>query len=238
MRPLKAFISLFPGGKILAERHSYWRRNRRLKQIGNAEERFTSIYEENKWRDGESRSGAGSSLKATESIRKKIPALINSLGVKIILDVPCGDYNWIQHMEWFDEIRYIGGDIVKSLVDKNQQEYGDKNTSFAHINLTKGPLPAADLLLCRDCLVHLCYDDIDSAIRNFMESGIRYLLTTTHPAISQNIDIPTGHFRTLNLQIPPFEFCEPLEIFDDFDTGPKSKRLALWGREQLEGLIH
>ena len=61
MNPVKAFIRLFPGGKALTDRLSLRRWRRKLERIGNAEARFTHIYDVNAWKDKESRSGAGSS---------------------------------------------------------------------------------------------------------------------------------------------------------------------------------
>ncbi len=62
MSILKSFVSLFPGGENLARRFSYYRRGRKLARIGDTEDRFTYIYEHNKWQNPESVSGAGSSL--------------------------------------------------------------------------------------------------------------------------------------------------------------------------------
>jgi hypothetical protein len=98
MSILKSLISLFPGGRKLAEWHSYRRRSRRLERVGNTEDRFTAIYEQNQWRNKESRSGEGSTLEYTENIRKELPVLIERYGFKTILDAPGGDYNWFQQV--------------------------------------------------------------------------------------------------------------------------------------------
>ncbi len=59
---LKSFVTLFPDGKNLARRVPNFRRGRKLAQIGDTEDRFTYIYEQNKWQDSESVSGVGSTL--------------------------------------------------------------------------------------------------------------------------------------------------------------------------------
>lgn len=54
---------------------------------------FSEIFKTNKWRSTESVSGAGSELKYTANLRKHLPALFEELGVKSVLDAPCGDFN-------------------------------------------------------------------------------------------------------------------------------------------------
>lgn len=228
---LKSFVTLFPGGTNLARRVSNFRRGRKLDQIGNIEDRFTHIYEQNKWRDAESISGSGSSFEFTENIRKEIPGLLERFGVRRMLDAPCGDYNWFQSVNR-NNVSYIGGDIVKALVQSNNESYGDKTTSFVHLDITKDVLPVVDLWMCRDCLIHLSFDLINEALANFERSDIRYLLVSTYREITENHDIPTGHARMLNLRLPPFEFPEPLTTIDDPAQG-LGKELALWDRSQL-----
>ncbi len=233
MSILKSFISLFPGGKKLAEKHSYRRRSRRLERVGNTEDRFTAIYEKNEWKNVESRSGEGSTFEYTRNIRKEIPRLIEQYGLKTILDAPCGDYYWYQHVQRDMDTQYIGADIVEPMIRANEEKFGNENTRFIHLDIITQDLPDADLWLCRDCLFHLSYDDIFSAIDNFLNSNIRYLLTSTHSECDRNIDIPTGHFRQLNLELPPFSFCKPILSIDDWIYGMPVRHLALWEQKNL-----
>jgi len=48
---------------------------------------FTKIYRENFW-GGESRSGLGSDLVQTETIRTSLPKLFKELEIKSLLDIP------------------------------------------------------------------------------------------------------------------------------------------------------
>jgi SAM-dependent methyltransferase len=233
MSILKSFVSLFPGGENLARRFSYYRRSRIMAKIGDTEDRFTHIYETNKWKDPESVSGAGSSVKVTEKIRAEIPRLLEGFGIARMLDAPCGDYNWFRLVER-GQVEYIGGDIVQALVDKNQHAHGDETTSFVHLDITKDPLPDVDLWMCRDCLLHLSFELIDNALSNFERSSVRYLLVSTYPETTENHDIPTGHARMLNLNLPPFNFPEPLTLIDDTPDGAnETKQMGLWERSQL-----
>lgn len=234
MNLLKSLLLKLPGGRRLTESVSYRRRSRKLAKIGDTEGRFTHIFENNKWRDSESVSGAGSSLAATGLVREQLRDLLVELRVGTLLDAPCGDYNWFQHVTRPVGLRYIGADIVQTLIDINRQNFADELTEFLHLDIIDDRPPRADLWLCRDCLIHLSYDDIASAIDNFAGSEIPYLLTTTHRRVTRNIDIPTGHCRMINLEIAPFDFPPPLRYLDEDDPQGTGKCLALWSREKLK----
>jgi len=60
---------------------------------------FDRIIAENRWRDPDSASGTGSNLKQTETLRRELPATLSRLGVRTLLDAPCGDFHWMQHLE-------------------------------------------------------------------------------------------------------------------------------------------
>jgi hypothetical protein len=110
---------------------------------------------------------------------------------------------------------YVGADVVLALINRNQLEYGAPNRRFMHADLTKDKLPKADLILCRDCLIHLSFKDALATIRNFRKSGSRNLLITTDRSVEANRPIRNGGYRAVNLQLPPFNFPPPLELHRD-----------------------
>jgi glycosyltransferase involved in cell wall biosynthesis len=176
--------------------------------------------------------GPGSSLEYTESIRVGIPRLLRKLRVRTILDAPCGDYEWFRKIDR-DDVVYIGADIVAELVERNQRQFGDVRTRFVVLDVTCESLPKADLWLCRDCLFHFSDEDILITLENFLNSEIHYLLTTTYPRCVENEDIPTGSFRQLNLEIPPFNLPAPTERLDDWIEAHPFRQLALWDRVSI-----
>ena len=208
---------------------------RRLKQFKDAEAVFTAYYTRQYWEKGgaETVCGAGSTLEATTTLRRELPLLLHQLGVRRVLDAPCGDYTWFRLIPRPPEIHYIGADIVKPLIVKNREHYEDATTTFLPLDITRDPLPDADLWLCRDCFIHLSHADVGKALDNFLRSNIGYLLTTTYPECRRNRDIPTGHFRQLNLELAPFHFCPPSLYIEDWSAGRPVKKLGLWQREQL-----
>ncbi len=197
----------------------------------NIKKKFTNVYKENLFQGDESKSGVGSSMVQTEIIRKEIPKIINELGIKTFLDAPCGDYNWMREVKLRVD-RYIGVDVVKDVIKDNKRKYKTKNISFKSLNLIKNRLPKADLILCRDCLVHLNYKNSFRIIKNFKKSGAKYLLTTTFVERNQNVDLDNLFWRTLNLELEPFNFGKPLKIINEGCTEGENKFsdkcLGLW----------
>jgi hypothetical protein len=191
---------------------------------------FRDIYHSNLWGNKDSRSGAGSDLTQTAEIRRLLPLLIDDLGAKTMLDIPCGDWHWMKEAQLL--VSYTGADIVPELVERNQQLYGNETRRFVALDLIKDDLPKVDLVLSRDVLVHLSFNDIFSALCNLKKSGSEYLLTTTFTDRPTNPDIPTGQWRPLNLQKPPFNFPPPLRLINEKCTeGDGSwgdKNLGLW----------
>ena len=153
------------------------------------------------------------------------------MGISTVLDIPCGDFNWMRNID-LSGIKYIGADIVKEIVKNNKNQYEKNNVSFRHMNLIEDTLPQVDLILIRDCLVHMSYDDIFKLLNNVCNSMSQYLLTTSFTDRQDNKDIITGEWRPLNLQIAPFSLPKPIRIINEKCTQGKSsytdKSLGLW----------
>lgn len=194
-------------------------------------EAFRQAWRENHWSGGESRSGPGSGLDQTVALRAGLPVLLRKLGALSLLDVPCGDWRWMSAVD-LTGVRYTGGDLLNEVVEANQARFGGPNRRFIQLDLTVSPLPEADILLCRDCLVHLSFADIGKALENIGRSRISYLLTTTFPAQSANLDVVTGDWRPINLQAEPFGFPDPIELINEGCTEGDGvfadKSLGLW----------
>jgi SAM-dependent methyltransferase len=213
-------------------------RNRRLKRHLAAlpsDQVFQDIYRRNQWGSAESISGRGSELKYTGTVRTAIRDVIRKYEVSSILDLPCGDFNWMQELD-LRGVDYLGADIVPELIDENRARFESPSVRFEVLDLTSDALPSADLLICRDCLVHLSYDMISKALDQVRESGCTWLLTTTYPG-RENEDIVTGWWRPIDLQAPPFNFPEPGELVnegdDAFEGAVADKSLALWRVDEL-----
>lgn len=195
---------------------------------------FSTIFENRVWNEQnsiESVSGSGSSIEQVQAILESLPLLLNQYNIHTVLDIPCGDFNWMRQLDWTTR-KYIGADIVASLVQQNTSRYANDNIQFVHLDLTQDPLPASELIFCRDCLVHLSFEDIRKAVQNIKTSNSVYLLTTTFTQQVINEDITTGGWRPINLERAPFFFPEPIFIINEKCTEMEGifqdKSLGLW----------
>ena len=214
---------------------------RGMKQRSSAErpaqQIFTKKYQRHITGEMESLSGPGSDLAQTAAIRLRLPQLVRELNVKVLLDVPCGDFHWMKSVKL--DVDYIGADIVKELVERNRRAYANDRRRFVYADVTQDALPPADLILCRDCLVHLSNRDVARAIERIVASGATYLLTTTFVARETNDDIATGKWRPINPQRPPFDFPEPLELIDEAHPLEPygDKHLGLWKVDDIRSVV-
>ena len=201
-----------------------------LSKLG-LQERFERIYHTNLWSDPETRSGTGSSLDSTRVLREKLPDALRQLGTRALLDAPCGDFTWMDHVD-LTGIEYIGADIVHSIVESNREQYARDDRKFIELDLTRDDLPRADVLLCRDCLVHLSYANIARVLANVPRSNVRYLLMTSFPGRGDNKDVEDGDWRPLDFEAAPFSFPQPVmtivEECDEEGGSYADKSLCAW----------
>lgn len=202
------------------------------------EELFTDIVLNNKWLDEESPCGTGSTLSFTENLRKNFPMLLTKFNIQSMFDGPCGDFHWFQHVlkePSLKDLKYIGGDIVKPMIENNIKHYAKPNISFIHIDLLTSKYPKVDLMMCRDCLFHLPFKDIQTLLQNFVDSNIPYFFATSHTYEGTiMVDIPIGAYRETNLFLPPINLPRnPLYIIDDYVLPHPPRSMILWSREQV-----
>lgn len=201
---------------------------------------FDDFYRRNKWRGETSVSGTGSDPAQTTLIEAALSALLRDLGVRRLLDVPCGDFAWMARVDRAG-VSYIGGDLVPQLIEANHRRHGGADVQFRVIDLVCDALPAADLLLCRDCLVHLPLAEGLSALRAMAGADIEHALLTTFPAHSTNTDIVVGKWRPLNLERPPFNLPPPRRLIVEGCTEKNGrfadKALGLWRTDDLAAVL-
>jgi hypothetical protein len=194
--------------------------------------RFERILDTNLWGAPTSVSGLGSEDLATAAIREALPLLLARLGARVLCDAPCGDAGWIGGCKL--DVDYLGIDIVPALIAANNRRVaqGELAGRFLTADITRDELPRADLVLCRDCLVHLSFANIDRAVARFRASGAQWLLTTTFPEWEANADCEDGDWRALNFERPPFNWPAPRELInercDEGEGGWRDKSLGLW----------
>lgn len=208
----------------------------RLQGLGEAlplPARFELLHLLGVYHHPESVSGVGSTLRETARLREALPGLIREEGVRSLLDIPCGDFHWMQHVALdVEDVEYTGADVVPEIVAANQRLYGDGRRRFVVLDATRDALPAVDLILCRDLLIHLGNGDVLAALRSFAASGSRLLLTSHFADRTDNPDIESGDFRPVNLCRAPFHLPEPQRVVvEDSELGDgafRDRAMALW----------
>lgn len=192
---------------------------------------FRHAYVSNHWAGAHSPSGPGASLDQTAAIRETLPALCDRLCVKTLLDLPCGDCSWMSTIA-LAGVTYVGADLLPEIIEANARHALPGRREFRVLDLLASSLPRTDLVLCRDCFVHFAFADIARAVTNLRASGSTWLLTTTFPGQSDNVDIRTGDWRPLDLQRAPFDWPPPVELINERCTESgglfADKSLGLW----------
>lgn len=165
-------------------------------------------------------------------LRTELPKLLAKLSVTSLLDAPCGDANWIHQAT--AGMRVVGVDIVPALIERLQAcaAAGEIAGAYQLADITCDPLPICDAILCRDCLVHLSYENIARAAENFRKSGATWLITTTFAEWQTNHNCEDGDWRALNFQRPPFDWGAPIELLNErcmeAGGGWRDKSLGVW----------
>jgi len=123
------------------------------------------------------------------------------------------------------EIDYVGIDIVPEVITSNKEKYPGKK--FLLADIIQDPLPSSDLVLCKDCFIHLRNKDVARVIGNFKNCGIKWMLASTYP-VDFNKQILTGHYRPVNLELTPFNLPAPIEKIADHAHDGTERYLGLW----------
>ena len=191
----------------------------------NRETIFKDKYLGNTWGSSESRSGPGSTLRATAGIMSFLNFNVGtSLG-----DIGCGDFNWMKEF-LFPEIKYTGYDIVKEIIDDNTTYHSADNVVFKQLDIVEEVPDKHEVILCKDVSFHLSFEDTLKALDNIKASGAEYLISTTFVGYD-NTDIKTGGWRPINLEAPPFNLGKPQEILYNCERREdqhQNKSLAIW----------
>jgi hypothetical protein len=205
------------------------------------QQRFERIHNTNLWGAAASVSGLGSEVDATLTLRAELPGLLRRLGVTSLLDAPCGDAGWINAADL--GVSLIGVDIVPDLIARLSARAGrgEITGGYRLADITRDALPRCDAIICRDCLVHLSFANIDRALENFRRSGAAWLITTTFPDWQTNVDCEDGDWRALNFEHAPFDWRTPIALLNENCTeaggGWRDKSLGVWRLDRLATMI-
>ena len=183
---------------------------------GNAQENeyeriFTWIYDTGQWgfnEEGRGYSGSGSTVQEAKPYMDFITEFLRSRQIRSVIDIGCGDWTFSRHIDW-GNTQYLGVDVVKSVIENNIEKFSKPNITFMQAEILSTPLPSADLLICKDVLQHLTFENISLFLQQL--SKYKHCLITNdcgniyiEGRIQENLDTKTGGYRPLDLTLPPF----------------------------------
>ena len=76
-------------------------------------------------------------------LRAELPRLLSRVGARALLDAPCGDFNWMRHVD-LGSVSYTGVDVVAPLIERCQRTYGGATRQFVVRDILADPLPRAE----------------------------------------------------------------------------------------------
>ena len=154
----------------------------------DCKEVFTDIYARKAWGDG---SGGGSAPDTArpycELVSCAVIGATSSGSALTVLDIGCGDGVVSKGINWLNAT-YIGVDAAQGF------------------DALTDPLPAADLVLCKEVMQHLSNAQVQLLLDRTAHYPVRLFTNSTYamPERPVNCDIETGDFRPVDLSLPPF----------------------------------
>lgn len=173
---------------------------------------FSKIYSSNVWGKG---SGIGSDPENAKPYLKLLQQYINDDRFHTIIDLGCGDWQIMQHINIPDNKIYHGYDVVNSVQQANLNKFAKPNIQFYVIqNLAdfKKKQVYGDLLIVKDVLQHWPNKEINYFFKhilpNFKYALITNSITPDLPSSETQInsDIYLGEFRPIRLLDSPFNW--------------------------------
>lgn len=164
----------------------------------NREEAFTSIYREQAWGSGVSRSGPGSDPEITRPYVSFVREALDRLDVASVLDLGHGD--WLMWpSDSFSDVNYYGVDVAQDLSDQVSKTFGSSTRRFSRADAVTMTFPQVDLVLCKDVLMHLPNGDVRQVLTKFKSA--RYAIVC-HDVLPSQRGF-TAVFKQLKAQAAP-----------------------------------
>ncbi len=151
-------------------------------------------------------SGPGSDPFYNLAYRSFLESFLRLNHIGSIVDIGCGDWQFSRFIN-FNGAKYLGLDIVDTLVKRNQKLFGSEDTRFANMPAEFDAIPSAHLLIMKDVLQHLPNAEI-IRMREFLFPRFQFCLLTNSFRkldVPTNVDIEYGAFRCLDLRGPPYD---------------------------------
>lgn len=125
--------------------------------------------------------------------------------VKTICDIGCGSAEWIMPLINSLDIKYIGIDVVKPIINTLQNKYSSHQ--FIHADVTTDIIPEADLYIIKDVLQHWVLDETITFLKMMVSRKSRLLIMNNNQIERNSVIARTGGLRSMRQK------CYPLILF-------------------------
>lgn len=166
---------------------------------------FSRIYTANLWNGEETRSGPGSSRASTATLVSWLPDMIRELEIRRLLDVPCGECNWMPDLP----CTYTGVDIVPQAVAVAKERR--PTDTFFVADAIRDSLPGTDAIFSRDFMQHLTVREGMDFIGNCRHTGARWMIASSYEGGANTGSSSPLHAYRVNLELPPFDLGFPTQ---------------------------
>lgn len=185
---------------------------------------------------GGSWDGPGSSVEGTKRLVSVLPALLRQIGVTSMLDMACGDWNWMRLVD-LGRIEYTGWDVDPGRIERCRERLNTAdfasldrpNAQFEQVNvLTVDPvlLGGWDLVLARDFFAHLPNDYVLEIVQKLRAQESIYLLASTYPNATNDFVYDPSQYawdgymeHPVNLETEPFLLRKVDAIPEEYGPG-------------------
>ena len=180
----------------------YLMENNKFYNASDNKKIFTQIYLQKKWgsNDRSVKLGTSGSGSHDHTIVNPYIKLIHELSDTesfkglVFVDLGCGDFSVGKSIHKIAS-KYIAVDIVKELIDKNNELYSNECVEFKCLDIVNDDLPDGDVCFIRQVLQHLSNEQIKRIIQK-TEKYKWVFITEHHPSPEifkkENIDKSTG----------------------------------------------
>jgi len=201
---------------------------RKHKWPKNAAKEFEAIASTNRWGNGESISGDGSTVEINRVRAACLSVFIFTHNVTRLYDIPCGDAHWQHSIPGVGtKFVYLGSDISSIALGQAKA----KNKGRPHLHFTQNTTnlittvpklsdAAHSIWMLKEVVQHLPLEAGLKMVQNVQRSGAHYLAITSHDTElfkvgkrklggkgkNKNVDVPYGGFYQNNVFLPPFNF--------------------------------
>jgi hypothetical protein len=158
--------------------------------------------------------GYGSELRNTIDVLAGLKDFMSYVGVDASMnDAGCGDLHWIFPI--MQEYDYVGYDLYP------------RRDEVVQCNIVEDVMRKADVILCRDVLIHFPNKLVIPTLQKFSHSKSKYLISTYFPGVNnyeRSLEC-TMHHQKLDLCTGPFFLGEPIgRVPENY----KNKFLGIW----------